>query len=138
MNVQQESQNVWYLDSGCNNHTTRNHDIFVELDQDFASQVKLGDGKLPSAEGKGVISVRTKGGNSKLYGDVLYVSNLTQNLLSVGQLLQKGYSVIFDGGKCKIFDKQNNVTVAIVEMSRNKYFDLLCHLMRKLPSKVKS
>ncbi|XP_058211190.1 uncharacterized protein LOC131323421 [Rhododendron vialii] len=61
MNVQEESQDVWYLDSGCSNHMTGNRDIFVELDQNFASQVKLGDGKLQSAEGKGVISVRTKG-----------------------------------------------------------------------------
>lgn len=95
MTAQQQSKNVWYLDSGCSSHMTGNKKNFIDLDENFNSEVKLGDGKLHRTEGKGTIAVQTKGGNKKLIGDVLYVPNLTSNLLSVGQLLRKGYSVFF-------------------------------------------
>lgn len=49
--------------------------------------MKLGDGKLPSVQSKGTISVMTKSGNSKLIADVLYVSGLTRDLLNVGLLI---------------------------------------------------
>ena len=74
---------------------TGERDIFISLDQSFNSQVKLGDGKMQKAVGKGTIAVHTKGGNKKLISDVLYVPNLTQNLLSVGQLIQKGFFNLF-------------------------------------------
>lgn len=34
--------------------------------------------------------------------DVLYISNLSENLLSVGQMLEKGYSLNFSSKCCKI------------------------------------
>ncbi|KAA8529716.1 hypothetical protein F0562_034184 [Nyssa sinensis] len=61
MNVEHNSQNVWYLDNGCSNHMTGNREIFVELDGNYSSQVKLGDGKSKNVEGKGIVSILTKG-----------------------------------------------------------------------------
>lgn len=90
------SQDIWYMDSGCSSHMIGNRNCFVSLDEKITSQVKLGDGKLHDVKGKGVISVQTKRGKSKLMHDVLYVPGLTQNLLSVGQLMKKGYKMIFD------------------------------------------
>ncbi|KAG6407721.1 hypothetical protein SASPL_130718 [Salvia splendens] len=49
------------MDSGCSSHMTGNRKIFVELDQDFTSKVRLGDGKIHRCEGKGTIIVHTKG-----------------------------------------------------------------------------
>ena len=61
-----ESQNIWYLDSGCSNHMTGNRDFFLDLDNKFHSQVKLGDGKIQSAIEKRVISSQTKGVTTSL------------------------------------------------------------------------
>lgn len=38
---------------------------FVILNEEVKSQLKLGDGNLQKAEGKGVIAVQTKGGMTK-------------------------------------------------------------------------
>ena len=138
MSVHHESQHVWYLDSGCSNHMTGNRDIFVELDQSFTSQVKLGDGKLQGAKGKGVTTVNTKQGNEKLISDVLYVPNMTQNLLSLGQLIQKGYSINFEDKKCRIFYKKNNLQVEIVKMCKNKVFPFIMPLDERVHSKSQS
>ena len=124
MNIKEESQDIWYVDSGCSNHMTGNKDAFVSLENGHISQVKLGDGKFQKIEGKGVISVKTKQGNSKFIHDVYYVPGLTENLLSVGQLMENGYSLKFDDGKCIIFDKRRNQIITEVKMAQNKVFPL--------------
>ena len=53
--VQHELENIWYLDSGCNNHMRENNKIFMELDNSVTSQVKLGNRKMQNIEGKGLI-----------------------------------------------------------------------------------
>ena len=101
---------------------TGNRDAFVKLDEEQKSQVKFGDGKLTNVEGKGSIVVKAQGGNSKLVHDVLYVPGLAQNLLSVGQLIQKGYLVKFDEDNCVIIDKKNNQKIVQIKMAPNKVF----------------
>ena len=91
--------------------------FFVELDSEFHSQVKLGDGKIQSAARKGIISIQIKGGNNKLINDVLYVSNLTQNPLSVGQLLQRGFSLFFMKEDAKLLTRR---TISLWQV-------LICH-----------
>ena len=118
--AERESYNLWYLDSGCSNHMTRERDIFISLDQSFNSQVKLGDGKMQKAVGKGTIAVHTKGGNKKLISNVLYVP------------------IYFDDEKCKIIDETNNHTVAVVEMSKNKVFPLVMPLDENVALKTEN
>ena len=63
------------------------------------------------------------------------MSGLTQNLLSIGQLLQYEYMVIFDDGKYKIFDKDKNTLVAKVKMTQNKVFILYMIIKKNLTLK---
>lgn len=121
---QQESQGIWYVDSGCSSHMTGNKEYFVKLEEQEIPPVKLGDGKFQNVEGRGVISVRTRSGKTRYISDVLYVPGLAQNLLSVGQLIRKGYSLHFEDGECTIYDKINKQLVAKVKMSGNFVFPL--------------
>ncbi|KAG6473883.1 hypothetical protein ZIOFF_067801 [Zingiber officinale] len=124
-----------YLDSGASNHMTGNKELFVELNPNISSSIILGDGTYRSAKGKGTIAVQTKEGNKNLITDVLYVPSLSYNLLSIGQLIQKDFSVHFDVGKCKIFDKKRNTVVANVEM-KNKTFSITLPLNNDCAFKV--
>ncbi|KAK4420085.1 hypothetical protein Salat_2421400 [Sesamum alatum] len=56
-NDNQASKNVWYLDSGYNNHMIVNRDIFEKLDLTLTSQIILGGGSQRSAKGKGTIAI---------------------------------------------------------------------------------
>lgn len=47
-------------------------------------------------EEKGTISIKTTRDNVKLVHDLQYVPNLFHNLVSVGQLMNAGYSLLFD------------------------------------------
>ena len=59
------------------------------------SQIKLGDDYQNKVLGKGVIYVLTKQGEKKDIHDAYYVPGLRHNLMSVGQMNEPGYKVIF-------------------------------------------
>jgi len=52
---------------------------------------------------KGTISITTNSG-TKSISDVFYVPNIDQNLLSVGQLIEKGFKDTFEDHCCLIYD----------------------------------
>jgi len=93
----------WLIDSGCTNHMTYDKKLFKKLKPSKISKVKIGHGGHISVKGIGTIAVATHSG-TKTITDVLYVPNIDQNLLSVGQLLQKGFQVFFEDNHCLIKD----------------------------------
>ena len=60
-------------------------------------------GTYIQAKGKGTISIATTS-CAKLISDVLYVPEIDQNLLNVGQLLKKGFKLSFEYQHCLIYD----------------------------------
>jgi len=69
-------------------------------------------------KGKEIITVKAKSGTEKLIHDVYYIHGLAHNLLSVGQLIQKGHSVFFPGDPCEI------MPLVKIHMANNKMFPL--------------
>ena len=55
--------------------------------------------------GKGNINTLTKKGEKKFIYDVCFVPPLKNNLMSIGQLLQKGYRIFFKRKQCTILHK---------------------------------
>jgi len=82
------SSECWLIDSGCTNHMTYDKTIFKDLKPSHISKVRIGNGVYIPAKGKGTIVISTSSG-IKTISDVLYVPDIDQNLLSVGQLLEK-------------------------------------------------
>ncbi|KAL0374305.1 UNVERIFIED_CONTAM: Retrovirus-related Pol polyprotein from transposon RE1 [Sesamum radiatum] len=76
---------------------------FKSLDEKYSSKVRLGDGRLVDVKGIGVVIVQTFSG-TKVITDVLFVPDIKQNLLSVGQLLDKNYTIEFKDRTCEIND----------------------------------
>ncbi|XP_017628913.1 uncharacterized protein LOC108471878 [Gossypium arboreum] len=86
----------WLIDIGFTNHMTPNAAIFKSIDRSFKTRVKVGNGHVIKAEGKGDVLIDTPTG-TKLVTNVLFVPDIDRNLLSIAQLLEKGYSVVFKG-----------------------------------------
>jgi hypothetical protein len=82
---------------------TNDENLFKQLDKSSVSKVRIGNGEYIPVKGKGTVAIE---GNSgiKLISDVLFVPEIDQNLLSVGQLLEKGYSLVFKDKHCSISD----------------------------------
>ena len=76
---------------------------FKELDQSYKSKVKIGNGDLVDVKGKGVVAVETPT-DIKYISYVLFVPEISQSLLSVGQMLEKNYSLHFQKMSCTVVD----------------------------------
>ena len=95
------------------------------LDESVQSQVTLVTDSKVSVMGKGDVNVLTRLGVRKSIADVYYVPGMKCNLLSVGQLVHKGYNVFFDNDVCTIMDKPpNKQFITEVKMTRNMMFPL--------------
>lgn len=109
---------------------TGDKDAFISMNPSFSSKVKLRNGEYVEVEGKGIIRVSTKQGG-KVIHDTLYVPQLTENLLSVRQLLEHDYSLHFENRECRISDSKGSL-VAVVKMAKNKSFPLSLHYEKNL------
>lgn len=123
-NVAEETrQSMWYLDTGSSNHMCGNKSIFSELDESYRSSVKFGDGSTISVMGKGSVQIQTSKSSHQTISNVFYVPGLKSNLLSVGQLQEKGYEIIIKDGVCRIQDPMKGL-ITQVSMTANRMFPL--------------
>lgn len=114
---------IWYIDTGCNNHMCGRKFSFSSLDENFRSTVAFGDCSIVEVMGKGNIKIKTKNGFVETISNVLYVPDLKSNLLSVGQLQEKGYEITIRKGECEIYDPVRGA-IAVVQMNSNRLFPL--------------
>ena len=100
--------------------------MFSSLDTRFTHNVKLGNNHKLTVSGKGVVKIMLKGISYVING-VYYISELKNNLLSVGQLQERGLDVLFKGGDrktCTIFHTSRG-KIAECVMSANRMFIML-------------
>lgn len=70
------------------------------------------------------MEVSTNEGTKKVK-DIYYNPNLKHNLLSVGQMMEQNYKLMFEDAQCKIYDKSHdNRLVTNVLMIKNILFPL--------------
>lgn len=112
--------NTWLIDSGCTSHMTKCLSFFNSIDRSIQSKVKLGNGEIVHAEGKGTIFIPTKKGIITVT-DVLYIPDLDQNILSVAQMLKNGHGVSFLEKYCFIMNEHGD-EMAKIEMSGNSFY----------------
>jgi len=57
--------------------------------------------------------------------NIYYTPNLKQSLLSIGQILEKNYKLVFEDKICKIYDKNHGGRlVTTIHMTKNKLFPI--------------
>eukprot|EP00253_Pinus_taeda_P006584 PITA_06584 len=123
--AQDKQEDVWFLDSGCSNHMTGNIAMFANLDEDVKSEVTTGIDSKIVVKGKGSVSIRARNGEQMTVPEVYYVPGLKCNVLSIGQLIDKGYNVFFKDDMCTIRDiPPSKKIIAQVQMTSNRMFPL--------------
>ncbi|MCO5567224.1 hypothetical protein L7F22_020913 [Adiantum nelumboides] len=101
--LQEEMEDGWYVDSGASNHMTHHHDWFTSV-QPFEGEgsVLTRDDSHHAIQGKGTITIQMSQGEEKDLFNVLLVLGITKNLISVGQIVEKGYKVKFNKDGCYV------------------------------------
>ncbi|XP_050878512.1 uncharacterized protein LOC127082317 [Lathyrus oleraceus] len=90
------TEKMWYLDSGCSRHMKGDISLFIDFVPKKKGFTAYGDNN------KGVILGKGSVGNSSstIISDVMLVYGLKHNLLSIGQLCDKGFKVTFTNTCC--------------------------------------
>jgi transposase InsO family protein len=114
---------VWYLDTGCSNHMCGSKSFFSNLNEEFHTTVSFGDHSKVDVMGNGDIQIRTKKNTIETISNVFYIPDLKSNLLSLGQLQEKGYVTTIKNGVCEIYDPTRGL-VAHAKMTPNRLFSL--------------
>eukprot|EP00253_Pinus_taeda_P029597 PITA_29597 len=123
--AQDKQEDVWFLDSGCSNHMIGNIAMFSNLDENVKSEVTTGTDSKIVVKGKGSVSIRARNGEQMIVPEVYYLPRLKCNLLSIGQLIDKGYNVFFKDDTCTIKDiPPSKKIIAQVQMTNNRMFPL--------------
>ncbi|GMI80465.1 hypothetical protein HRI_001715800 [Hibiscus trionum] len=121
--VNDNNDTLWYLDSGASNHMCGHEHLFKEMQKIEDGHVSFGDASKVEVKGRGTICYLQKDGLIGSIQDVYYVPDLKTNILSMGQLTEKGYSVLLKDRVLHLKNKQGRL-VARVEMGRNRMYKL--------------
>ncbi|XP_058753772.1 uncharacterized protein LOC131626957 [Vicia villosa] len=110
----------WYLDSGCSTHVMGRKDFFVQINQVAKSRVKFADDSTLAAESVDVL-IEKKNGRHSMIKDMLYTPAIKCNLLSIGQLLEKGYKIRLEDKILRVVDA-SRVLILKAPMASNMTF----------------
>jgi len=123
------SKHIWFLDSGCSNHMCGNKNMFCDLDNSFRESVKLGNNSGLTVQGKGMVRLWVNGIVFMITW-VFYVLDLKNNLLSIGQLQEKGIVMLIQHGKCKIFRYEKGLIIE-TKITHNIMFTMIARCSPK-------
>uniref|UniRef100_A0A2N9FY74 Integrase catalytic domain-containing protein n=1 Tax=Fagus sylvatica TaxID=28930 RepID=A0A2N9FY74_FAGSY len=129
---QSRREDVWFLDSGCSNHMCANKEWFSDLDEEFRESVKLGNNSKMAVLGKGNIRLQIAG-VTQVITDVFYIPELKNNLLSIGQLQERGVALLIQHGVCRVYHPKKGLIMQTA-MSANRMFILLARILPKAPT----
>ena len=106
---------MWYIDSKASHHVTGAHEFILELaERGLDIEIVLGDDCTVRVVGVGTVTFERESLPPLKVIDVLYVSGMKKNLISVSAMEEKGFDVIFSGGQVLMHARGASITSAEV------------------------
>jgi hypothetical protein len=114
---------VWYLDTGASNHMTGDKAQFSELNLLVGGMVRFGDGRTVGIEGRGTVLFELKDSGHKVLTDVYYIPRLKSNIISLGQLAERGCKIVLKDKFLWGYDRERKLIMK-VERAKNRLYIL--------------
>ncbi|KAG6456369.1 hypothetical protein O3G_MSEX009690 [Manduca sexta] len=117
------NQDDWYIDSGATMHITRCSDWMYDLEPPPIQKIMVANNEALSVHNMGKVNIQTnicKDEHLIQVRNVLFIPEVSANLLSVSQLTKNGCKVEFTDGGCNIFNA-NKILIATARLSNNMY-----------------
>lgn len=92
----------WVLDSGASFHTSSHRESMQNYVAGDFGKVYLADGEALNVVGMGDVNVALPNKSKWILQNVRHIPELKKNLISVGQLDDSGFSVVFSNGTWKV------------------------------------
>lgn len=123
-------EQIWFLDTGCSNHMCGEKKWFSDLEEGYKHTVKLGDNSKMLVVGRGNVKLETEGA-SHIITNVYYIPELKNNLISNGQLVERGMLVLIQREACKLYHPESGLIMKSV-MTSNRMFVIKAKMMAHL------
>ncbi|XP_019427122.1 PREDICTED: uncharacterized protein LOC109335444 [Lupinus angustifolius] len=131
-----KNNDIWYIDSGCLSHMTGHRDWLVIFDEKKKSNVRFVDNRVIQAEDTGDVLINRKDDKHAMITNVLYVPNMKNNMISMRQLLEKGFSMELLNGSLEISDlKKKLVMRAAMASNRTFQISTTTYILNTCPTK---
>lgn len=112
---------VWVLDTSASNHMIRTWSALTQLDEGVCGMVWCGDGSHVEIHDVGSVVMQGCHQQHKVLTDVYYIPALKSNIVSLGQLEEKGFKVTFENGKMCVFDQEHALLIYAPRTSNRLY-----------------
>ena len=96
------SSDEWLCDSACSFHMCFRKEWFFNFTKLDGGVVYLADNQPCKIAGIGSISLKNHDGSTRVLTDVRYIPKLEKNLISLGTLESKGFTIILQNGIVKV------------------------------------
>lgn len=112
---------VWVLDTGASNHMTGTRSALTQLDEGVRGTVRFGDGSRVDIEGIGSMVMQDRHTAHKVLTEVYYIPKLRSNIISLGQLEEKGFKVTLGNGRLCVFDQGGTLLISAPRTANRLY-----------------
>jgi hypothetical protein len=110
---------VWVLDTGASNHMTGTRSMLTQLDEQ--GTVRFGDGSRVNIRGMGSVVMQDLNHGHKVLTDVYYIPELKSNIVSLGQLEEKGFKYVGEDGRLCVFDQERALLISAPRTENRLY-----------------
>lgn len=113
----------WYIDSGATMHMSRRSDWMYDLQTSPIQKIMVANNDAVSVQNMGKVNIQTnvcKDVHQIQVRNVLFIPELSANLLSVCQLTKNGCKLEFTDEGCNIYNTKR-VLIATAKLSNNMY-----------------
>ena len=124
----------WILDSDCSRHMTGDYNLLSTFKSKDEGTVTFGD----NAKGKIIRIGNVDNPENPSIKNVLLVDGLKHNVISISQLCDIGYKVLFDRKECIIFESTSNQIIFTRNRKHNVYKIKVSYKTNKIISCVTS
>jgi transposase InsO family protein len=113
---------VWVLDTGASNHMTGSRAALSYLNEKVRGTVKFGDGSTVEIHGLGSMVIQGRQQEHKVLTDIYYIPKLKSNIVSLGQLEEKGFEISLKNGRCSVIDQDGHTVLISAPRSANRLY----------------
>ncbi|XP_047150353.1 uncharacterized protein LOC124822400 [Vigna umbellata] len=124
------TNSVWYLDTGTNNHMCGNENFFDKLTKVEVKFMSFEDDSKVTVKGHGTIRHMHKNGRVGEIRNVYYISELKNNILSMGQIIEKGNSVFMKDQVLYLKDKHGRL-ITQVKAKKKRLYELELKILER-------
>lgn len=117
-NIPPTSSLDWYIDSGATSHMSNRKDWYATMSS-HVTPITVANKEQLLSHGKGTVNIHISDSVNKI-SDVLYIPGLATNLLSVSNLVKKGFDVLFTSKGASIIQSGGcQVTGSVIATGSN-------------------